>query len=267
MKHVQALMYEYLQGELDPARAKQVQEHIASCNACFAELQVLKEGARLVRPVSGKPSEQRSEAYWHNFAVSVQQRVQQGPKRIAATSPVWTRIELLFTYRAQQVLAVAGGLALVIALITVLPFTTMREEPPGMIAERSNGVHGVPVNAELTDYFRKSKILLIGLTNMTPPEGQAIDFRAERETARKLIQQARVLEDQDIDNRSQQLIWALEKILIELANMEDRANLPDVELIRTGIRQENMLFKIRMAEAQQSHAMFSAADHESIKQQ
>ena len=91
MKHVQDLMYEYLQGELDPVRAKQVQEHIASCNACFAELQVLKEGARLVRPLSEKPSERRSEAYWHNFAVSVQQRVEQGPKKTAATNPMWNR--------------------------------------------------------------------------------------------------------------------------------------------------------------------------------
>ena len=267
MKHVQGLMYEYLQGELDPARAKQVQEHIASCNACFAELQVLKEGARLVRPLSGKPSEHRSEAYWHNFAVHVQQRVQQGPKKTVSTNPVRNKIESFLTYQPQRVLALVGGLAVLVALITIAPFRTVQEEQSLMLTEGSPAGGVMPVNAELTDYFRKSKILLIGLTNMTPPEGQTVDFRAESQTARKLIQQARVLEDQDIDNRTQQLIWALEKILIELANMEDRANLPDVELIRTGIRQENMLFKIRMAEAQQSHAMFSTADHKEIKQQ
>lgn len=267
MKHVQDLMYEYLQGELDPVRAKQVQEHIASCNACFAELQVLKEGARLVRPLSGKPSEQRSEAYWHNFAVSVRQRVEQGPKKTAATNLMWNRIESFLKYRPQRALALASGLAVLVALITMTPIGTEREEQSAMFAEGPPAGEAMPVNAELTHYFRKSKILLVGLTNMTPPDGQTVDFRAESQTARELIQQARVLENQDIDNRSQQLIWALEKILIELANMEDRANLPDVELIRTGIRQENMLFKIRMAEAQQSQAMFSTADHKEIKQQ
>lgn len=267
MKHAQDLLYEYLQGELEPALAKHVQDHIASCNTCYAEFQILREGARLVRPLQAKPSEQRSEAYWHNFAVHVQQRVQQGPKKTAATNPMWGKLVSVLTYQPQRVLAVVGGLAVVVALATMTPFGTMQKERSDMLAGDAPTGTAMPVNAELTDYFRKSKILLIGLTNMTPPEGQTMDFRAESQTARKLIQQARSLENQEIDERSQQLIWALEKILIELANMEDRANLPDVELIRTGIRQENMLFKIRMAEAQQSQGMFSTADHKEIKQQ
>lgn len=267
MKHVQDLLYEYLQGELEPALAKHVEDHIASCNTCYAEFQVLREGARLVRPLQGKPSEQRSEAYWHNFAVSVQQRVQQAPKKTVSTNPVRNKIESFLTYQPQRVVALVGGLAVLVALITIAPFRTVQEEGSLMLTEGSPAERGMPVNAELTDYFRKSKILLIGLTNMTHPEGQTVDFRAESQTARKLIQQARSLENQEIDERSQQLISALEKILIELANMEDRANLPDVELIRTGIRQENMLFKIRMAEAQQSQGMFSTADYKDIKQQ
>jgi hypothetical protein len=40
--------------------------------------------------------------------------------------------------------------------------------------------------------------------------------------------------------------------------MEDRANVPDVEIIRTGIRNENMLFKIRMAVTQYNQPFTTA---------
>jgi len=39
----------------------------------------------------------------------------------------------------------------------------------------------------------------------------------------------------------------MERILIELANLEEEADLPNVELIQSGIHRENLLFKIRMA--------------------
>lgn len=267
MKHIQDLLYEYMQGELDPARSKEVQDHLASCNECYAEFQILREGARLVRPLEGRPSERLSDAYWHNFAVRVQRRVEQEPASKAVTNPIWSIIESWMTYRPQRVLAAAGGIAAVVLMLTVKPFRPLQEDQSAMIAGGEPPETMMRANMELSDYFRTSKILLVGLTNMTPPEGQAMDFSLERQTARKLIQQARSLEHYDLDIRSQQLILALEKILIELANMEDYVNLPDVELIRTGIKQENMLFKIRMAEAEQSRPLMTTTDRSDIKQQ
>jgi hypothetical protein len=78
--------------------------------------------------------------------------------------------------------------------------------------------------------------------------GRSFDLSAEREVSRDLIKEARYLREQDIDRRSARLIEDLNKILIELANLEDEHDLPDVEIIRGGIHQENLLFKIRMAE-------------------
>jgi hypothetical protein len=71
----------------------------------------------------------------------------------------------------------------------------------------------------------------------------------EKEAARQLVQQARYLDSKSLDDRSRALVGALERILIELANMEEQADLPDVEIVRSGIRHDNMLFKIRMAES------------------
>jgi hypothetical protein len=51
----------------------------------------------------------------------------------------------------------------------------------------------------------------------------------------------------------------LEKILIQLENIKSQHDLPDVEIIRGGIHQENLLFKTRMAEARYDSAYLVAA--------
>jgi hypothetical protein len=80
-------------------------------------------------------------------------------------------------------------------------------------------------------------------------ENPTIDLSTERQVSRDLIHEAQFVRDQPINNKTERLVHDLERILIELANSEEQTDLPNVELIRSGIQQENLLFKIRMAEA------------------
>ncbi len=107
-----------------------------------------------------------------------------------------------------------------------------------------------PVQEAVGDYLTSSRMLLVGISNLSPEEGQPIDLGVERTAARSLVLQARLLSVEPLDERSRLLVEELERILIELANLEESADLPDVEMIRTGVRQQNLLFKIRMAEHQ-----------------
>jgi hypothetical protein len=104
-------------------------------------------------------------------------------------------------------------------------------------------------NERVSQYFRRSKTLLVGLANLQPDRDERLDFTAERRVSRDLIREARYLKQQPIDPRSRELMNDLERIMIELKNIEEHADLPNVEIIRSGIREENLLFKIRMAEA------------------
>ena len=83
---------------------------------------------------------------------------------------------------------------------------------------------------------------------MKPVNETSYDVSVEQEKSRELIHEARYLKNQPLDPRSQRLIEDLEKILIELANMKQEGNAPNVEIIRGGLHQENLLFKIRMEE-------------------
>jgi hypothetical protein len=76
-----------------------------------------------------------------------------------------------------------------------------------------------------------------------------IDVSAEQQLSRSLVHEARYLKPYMPDSRSVKLVNDMEKIFIELANLEATNDRPNVELIRGGIVEENLLFKVRMAEA------------------
>jgi hypothetical protein len=100
----------------------------------------------------------------------------------------------------------------------------------------------------LSDYFRKSKTLLVGVSNITPVKGESVDLDAERRTSRTLLREARYLRSGPVDARSSRLIDDLDRILIGLANGEEAASAPDIRMIRGGIQSRNLLFKLRMQE-------------------
>src|SRR5258708_35821753 len=110
-------------------------------------------------------------------------------------------------------------------------------------------------------YFRRSKILLIGLANIHQDQQGEVDLTADRRTSRSLVQEARYLEDQPLDHRSARLIGDLQKILIELANTKGRNGMPEVQILQGGIHRENLLFKIRMAET-----MFDSTQFANVKE-
>lgn len=245
---IQNNLYDYIRGELDQNRRKEIESHLSSCDRCYAEYQILKEGVRLFPAPQTKPSAQKSDTYWHNFALAVEQRIQSGEKKRASANPLWETIESLFTYRKSYVATFAGGMAVVLLALILWPSTRLAQKEEQRLADGGPTTQTQLVSDELGNYLRKSKNLFVGITNIKAERGERVDLSVERSAARSLIQQARYLDQQTTDERAQQLIQVLEKILIELANMEERVGLPDVELLRTGIRQENMLFKIRMAE-------------------
>jgi hypothetical protein len=252
MRHndVKRLLYEFVRGELDAEQAEVVDKHIARCNKCFGELQIIKETIRIVATSANKPSEERSEAFWARFQEKVEERTRAEKPQPVVSNPIWDEIWSVVTYRRPVVLTAAGVAFLAIVAVIMWTYGPMSQQVDQQSVQVVGGVKADSLRVELADYFRRSKILLVGISNISMEQGEHLDLSTERQAARRLFQQARYLDDRAPDERSHQLIKALERILLELANMEKQADLPDVEIVRSGIHQENMLFKIRMAESE-----------------
>ncbi|MEW6509954.1 MAG: zf-HC2 domain-containing protein [Bacteroidota bacterium] len=250
MKHVRTFLYDVATGALDSADRERVEAHLAGCVACRAELEEIRALLEVLPGPAASPEAQRDQAFWTAFANEVEAKlVAAERKRLRLTPALLDRISMFVSANRAPLLSGAGAVALIAAFVVLFwPKTPADVEQPAVALNPTPVSISEPAAQRMNDYIKRSKVLLIGLTNMNTAEGSPLDLSVERRQSRALVHEARYLRNQPLDARSAELVGDLEKILIELANLEEEHDLPNVELIRSGIRRENLLFKIRMAE-------------------
>ncbi len=257
MKHanIERELYDFVAGELSDEARTVIERHLAGCARCSRACAELRSSMEQLTRAMADPASARSGEYWEGFAAGVEGKLQTAMRNSRAVRPTLLE-EIGSWFLLHRGAAYAAGFACVLIAAGLLswgrlfPTRTGETREPAATAElRSrDSLQVMPASERMERYLRKSKVLLIGITNMKTDAGQAIDLSAERQASRALLKEARYLQDQDIDRRSARLISSLNKILIELANLEEQNDVPGVEIIRGGIHQENLLFKIRMAE-------------------
>lgn len=273
-RNIQLMLYEYVQGELSQDERSVVDAHLAVCKACSAELETMRATLALLPSPATEPSEERSEQFWNQFASSVIEKTgARKQTRASHIAEVIEWIEELVLLHPKYTYAISGTVAV---LLLAFAFWTFRTPEQYDVALRGNSKplehHVTPASSDgesnrqltvqperVSDYFRRSKIMLVGLANLKTDQSEPLDLSAERRVSRNLIQEARYLKRQPIDPQSREVMNDVEKILIEVANTGSRHNVPNVEIVRSGIHQENLLFKIRMAEAMYDSARFMYA--------
>jgi hypothetical protein len=242
---VRNALYEYVRNELPQSEREKVALHIGTCARCARDLERIATVIALLQTSDMLPSDERSPEFWNDFVSGIEKRI----ARKERANPLWRHIrdevrEFLFFRRRP----VTVGLAAVAMLIAA--FIIWRQpQSPEQAGSTENTVTPVQQSQErMNQYLRRSKALLVGLENMKTEPGHPLDLTAERKASRALVDEARFLKQQPLDMRSARLMNDVDKILIELANTDETRSSPRVEMIRGGIRQENLLFKIRMAE-------------------
>ncbi len=268
---VQLKLYEFLRDELSTAEHSLVEAHLATCSECMNELQTLREAITFLPAQKTHASGERSEEFWTAFATSVtEQATQQKSGRKNPLTGVVDWLAGIFLFHPKYTYAMAGVCAIMVAALTFWTFAPpekhdlafdgpstplKHQSTPLLTNDETAGEQEVPAE-RVSQYFKKSKMLLVGFSNMKTNENEPLDFSTERRVSRDLVREARYLKRQPIDPRSRRLMNDLERILIELENIEEKNDLPNVEIIRGGIHQENLLFKIRMAEAMYDSSNF-----------
>jgi hypothetical protein len=99
-------------------------------------------------------------------------------------------------------------------------------------------------------YIEKSQMLLIALVNGDPePDAYGADLGEQRRRSRELVREAAVVKDALDDPRQRrlrELVSELEKILMQIANLESDEDLEAVEFIRSRVNDHDVLFKINL---------------------
>jgi hypothetical protein len=265
-RHIQRLLYDYLKCELPQRESTRVGEHIARCNRCRSEAEELSQLLGLsARAFGTLPSDERPDEFWADFVAGVEKNVQEGNPSPRTQESVLDLLGSFLILRWRPVAAV-GGLLAVLFFGLLLGRRAAPPELSRVVSPAGESAASTDTELSMSDeqvgrYLRKSRTLLVGFANMPTDEQEPPDLATEQQVSRELIHEARALKEHPVDIRSAQLIKEMEPILVELASINPGKESPDVELIRGGIRKENLLFKIRMEEARYARLPVIPAKH------
>jgi len=239
-REAEKLMYEYVRAELDPGQEAKVKRHVAECVRCQEALRELRELLLRVPVESVEAPEE--DTFWMNLHEKIMQSTAEN-----GNAPGRSLLRMIGDLLPRPALrwSIGTGVALASALVLILWWTSVHR-PKGPPVETV----AVPVRSgdEAQRYFRQSRSLLVGLTNMDLPSDAAVDLTAEQKLSRELVLQGRTLQLQHMDPGSHRLITDLDRIMEQVSDARGARTQPELELIRREIRQRNLLIKVRMAE-------------------
>ncbi len=284
-KDIQLSLYDYLGGTLPESQRASVEDHLRSCNTCTEDLHRMQEALSLVVRPQRPASDARSEEFWATFYAAVEGNLRLRTEKKSRLVEIRDTIySYLFFHRGSFALAgMAAAMILLVIILVNRPASTREyvfvdsstskpvpleprketaaktdEEQPGPLNELAQPKYAVQpletplrvryADTRMSQYLRKSKVLLIGIANLRTNEGQPVDLSVEQRASRELVREARYLKQRPLDPRVDDLVNAMSRILIEVANITKDRQIPNMEIVRSGIHQENLLFKIRMAE-------------------
>ncbi len=246
---VHQMLYEFLFDELSREDRAFVETHLAQCADCRGELEGLRRTVHAFPPDTSDPSASLPPAFWTELLNVVESRIaQRKPEQGWLPRGADWLVNALTPHR-RLVLGVASITIVVTSAFVTWSVLRQNPSPPPVAESAATAPSESAGETRMDNYLRKSRLLFVGVTNMPVAEGQPVDLSTERSTSRQLVEEARILKQQALDDRSVRLINDLERIQIELANMEGRDETPTIKLVKSGIERQNLLFKIRIEES------------------
>jgi hypothetical protein len=256
-------LYGYLKEELPASERQSVESHLRSCEGCAAELQSLRETLELLDKDARKPNEHRSELYWQHFAEKVEGKIKTGLADDQSPSLVARLLDLLVENRKPFGIGFASALSLIMIVFAVWSLWLKSPDSDQIASDASRrSAIGPPANvqkaaleARAGDYLEQSKVLLIGLVNADPRSlsDSRLFLNREKEVSRVLVRQSEELTAELTDpsqRRLKELISDLGLILVQIANLEADHDMQGIEIVKSGVEHNGILFKINLEEIQ-----------------
>jgi hypothetical protein len=252
-RHVRSSLYDYVSGSLSPEETAAIEGHLRRCRSCSADVDSVRETMRLLSGKNPAPADMRDEAFWSELLDTVDRRI----RVESAERTSWFEAILAHTGthpRRRIALALGGTGTLAIAALLVFLLWPRQSRLPAVSPETrttdqtAEEAPEIVATRRLNEYFRKSKVIMVGLANRKESDPRGMDLSQEREQSRTLVREARELRRYPLDRRSDRLVGDVQKIMIGLSNLNESQKAPGVDILLSGIRRENLLFRVRMAE-------------------
>ncbi len=249
-KKCESLFDKALYGDLKITEQKEFDEHLASCGSCAEKIEDLRAALNMVKTYKRPEPDAR---FMKNFWDALEPRL-----KIKETPFRSKQFEFpgLASYILKYKYKLAGGLALIIIGFFLGRYLNAgKQNVTASVGtdKTKTVVNETAVNAAVSKYLDRSKILLLGITNFDPAKDDtdAINLNDMKVISRKLANQAVTLR-RDLNKPSQQqlkrLVSNLELILLQIANLETKHDLAGIELIKDLVSSKGIFLKINIQE-------------------
>ena len=229
---------EVVSGAADKGDRPLLLEHLRTCKACSEAFDRLQS---IVAVTSNKSDP--GEAYWDNYYAQLSSRMDE----VGAQVPFSSRLVALTPRWALQV---AAAVILLVSGVLIGRITLTGDSSSQQLAV-AESTRPTPVQERAYSYLDRSKTLLLGVVNFDTSEDDpsTLNLDRRRSMAGSLIQEASLLQA-DLsaadERRLSDLIADLEIILLQIANIESTYDLPEIEMVQSGVHRKAIMFKINI---------------------
>jgi hypothetical protein len=245
---------EALFGEMAGRRREKFERHRSECSSCAAEyaeaLRASYLAGRRSRPDPGQ-------AFWDGYWDRLQaRRAEEAPLEAerSAPAPVPVRPSPAFP-RWLAVPAAAAAILVAGIFLGRYAFKSGSRTVPAPPGGTSQAIPAAQADlgARTSRYLDRSKRILLAIVNYQPgtQDPYGLDLPGQREASRELVAEAAFLKN-DLglakDRRLENLVGDLERILLQIANLESEDDLAAVSIIKAGAESRDILFEINLTE-------------------
>ncbi len=256
-------MVEALYRELDDGAVREFDAHIAGCADCaslFEEMRAtLDVMDRRRRPEPGGD-------FWDTYWERLQERMARDDAVVDSSRSRRRRLTGSWGFRVgAAVVVLAAGVWIGRSVSPPRPAPRVIDTPKQEVAteshapERSTGGAAVVASADMRArrYIDRSQVVLLELVNAGGGRDEVANLGAQRRRAQELVAQAGPLRSEltaPRDRRLRELVGQLELILREIAHLEEEDDLDAVDVIRSRVNREGVLFRIDLEQMREPAA-------------
>jgi hypothetical protein len=234
------LFLDALYGRLSPEQTSEWEEHRKSCEKCAARFAAMADTLQVMgRRERIDPGQQFWDGYWTKLAERMD-REREHPRPKKTAFPAWM-------LQIAAVLLLVGVGVLIGKFYfgdhdiprTAVPVTT----PPSAV---------LPANEQRASRFlEKSETVLLALVNFDPDReaAETLNLKRQKEVSQQLVREASYLQGEltkPEDRKLQKLVTDLQVILLQIANLEEREDFPEIDLVKGGVDRKGILLKINL---------------------
>ncbi len=236
---------EAIYGELDAKTREKMERHFAVCSGCAR----LYEGmAAAVRKMEVRPAPDRAPEFWEGYWDRLESRMalETDVSRPFAL-PMWA------FGTAGAILLIAVGIFIGRTFFrppAELPALVRTTPSEAVTAPMASGAPPLAVRA--SRYLKRSRMLLLAVVNANPQDEDPfrLNLPLQKRTSEELLREAVVLKAglRSSDRRLERLVSDLELILLQIANLSTDSDVSDIEVIKAGVEDRDIFFKINLSE-------------------